>query len=53
MSNRGWLNLAIAAGVAGIIFYLGEQDTTLVLIALAGLVYLYFFGTGTGARLFA
>lgn len=37
--------LVVAIAVAGIIFYLGEENTTLVLLALGGLAYLVFSGS--------
>lgn len=52
MSTRGIINLGVAVGIAAILFYLGEENTTLVLLAIAGLVYLYFFGVG-GIKQFA
>lgn len=52
MSTRGLINLGVAVAIAGIIFYLGEENTTLVLLAITGLVYLYFFGMG-GGKVFA
>lgn len=40
--NKTTINLVVALAVAGIIFYLGEENTTLVLLALGGLAYLMF-----------
>ena len=40
MADQQIVVLLVALGVAGILFYLGEQDTTAVLIAGAGIVYL-------------
>jgi hypothetical protein len=38
------INIAIAVGVAGIIVYLGEENSTLVVLAILGVVWLIFSG---------
>jgi hypothetical protein len=40
--NKTTINLVVALAVAGIIFYIGEEETSLVLIALFGIGYLVF-----------
>lgn len=42
MNTKTIVNVAVFVVVAGILFYLGETETTLVLIALAGIAYLIF-----------
>lgn len=40
--NKATVNIVIALAVAGILLYLAENNTTLVLFALGGLGYLLF-----------
>ena len=42
MNAKQVLNLAVVLGVAGIIIYLGEENSTLVVLAIIGIAYLLF-----------
>ena len=44
MNAKQVINIGIALGVAGILIYLGEENSTLVVLAIIGIAYLLFSG---------